>query len=194
MTHEISDFSLSEDEILATCRRCMENVNCLLKSAKLLHNQGSLQYALGLYMYAVEEYGKAQLLKMHLGKHKIPIWLFGRKVSQSFSPHNAKIAEGFNNLPEECQILSVGLRFINNSTEKTRMYKIGRNLKVSVPPFTTGFFTDTSRGTKIEFDFKTACFYIDWDDENRVPIFEIAVDGKQLGTIIKSFETAVKEI
>ena len=65
---------------------------------------------------------------------------------------------------------------------------------MSVPPFTTGFFTDTSRGTKIEFDFKTACFYIDWDDENRVPTFEIAVDGKQLGTIIKSFETAVKEI
>ena len=116
----------------ATCRRCMENVNCLLKSASSLHNQGSLQDALGLYMVRCRRVWQSPIAEdasRQAQNTYLAIWSKGFPI---FSPHNAKIAEGFNNLPEECQILSVGLRFINNSTEKTRMYKIGRNLKVKV--------------------------------------------------------------
>jgi AbiV family abortive infection protein len=129
MTHQPPDFNLTKDQILTTHKRCIENVKSLLNSAKLLLTHGSEQYALGLYMYAVEEYGKAQLLLMHLSSYKIPIWVFGRKASKTFSPHDAKIAEGFKNLPEECQLLSVGLRFIDNRSENNREYKIGKAVR-----------------------------------------------------------------
>jgi hypothetical protein len=61
--------------------RCIENVQGLLKSAEILHDDKStVQYPLGLHTYVVEEYGKAHLLKSHLAGNKtqsIPRWIFG---------------------------------------------------------------------------------------------------------------------
>jgi AbiV family abortive infection protein len=54
----------SEEELNLGCKRCIENVRGLLAGAKILNdNVMTQQYALGLYIYAVEEYGKAILLK-----------------------------------------------------------------------------------------------------------------------------------
>jgi AbiV family abortive infection protein len=194
MSHPPPDFNLTKDQILKTHRRCIENVKSLLKSAKLLLTHGNEQYALGHYMYAVEEFGKSKLLLMHLTSYTIPTWIFGRSVSKNFSAHNTKIAEGFKNLPEECQFLSVGLRFIDNRSEKNREYKIGKNRKMSIPAFTTGCFIDTTRGNIIEFDFKTACFYIDWDDDNKMPSYELEVNRNQLDKIIILFEDTIEKL
>jgi AbiV family abortive infection protein len=192
MTAKNLELELTEKEIMDICDRCYENVRCLLKSAKLLVGQDSKQYALGFYMYAVEEFGKAQLLKVHTLSHIIPKWIFGRKPFLPTSPHDAKLAEGFKYLPEECQILCVGLRFVNNNNEKTQTYSLGRKLKVSVPAFTTGFVSDVTRGSILEFDFKTACFYIDWDNDNRHPTFKIEVDTKRLDKNIRLFEKVLE--
>jgi hypothetical protein len=92
-----------------------------LSCAKLLgDNDDTRQYAAGLYLYAVEEYGKAQLLKQLLKQTggKIPGWIFGRGDSRISNAHNAKINEGFKNLPDECQILSVGVKMEINTNEK----------------------------------------------------------------------------
>jgi AbiV family abortive infection protein len=194
MTWKIPELNLTENKIMDICCRCYENVRGLLKSAKLLLGQDSQQYALGLYMYAVEEFGKAQLLKTHAMSHIIPNWIFGRKPFLPTSPHEAKIAEGFKYLPEECQILPVGFRFVINNNKKTQTYSLGRKLKVSVPPFTTGFISDVTYDSVLEFDFKTACFYIDWDDENRHPIFKIEVDVKRFDKNIRLFEKVLDNI
>lgn len=193
MTPEIQDFVLTKDELIVTYTRCIENVTCLLRSAKLLLGQAPKQYSLGLYMYAVEEFGKAQLLKAHTSSYSIPTWIFGRRSFRPESPHDAKLAEGFKNLPEDCQIICVGLRFISNNSEKARTYTVGRNFKVNVPPLATGFYSDVTGGSKIEFDFKTACFYIDWDQNNKAPSFEIEVDAKQLENNIILFEKSVEK-
>jgi AbiV family abortive infection protein len=194
MTSKIPELNLTEKEIMDICDRCYENVGGLLKSAKLLLGQDGQQYALGLYMYAVEEFGKAQLLKTHTMSHIIPNWIFGRKPFLPTSPHEAKIAEGFKYLPEECQILRVGFRFVINNNKRTQTYSLGRKLKVSVPPFTTGFISDVTYDSVLEFDFKTACFYIDWDDENRHPTFKFEVDIKRLDKNIRLFEKVLENI
>lgn len=194
MTSNISELELTENEIISICDRCYENVRCLLKSARLLLSQDSQQYALGLYMYAVEEFGKAQLIKAHILSHVIPNWIFGRRPFLPTSPHDAKLAEGIKYLPEQCQILCIGLRFVNNNNEKTQTYSLGRKLKVSVLPFTTGFVSDVTHGSILEFDFKTACFYIDWDNENRHPTFKIEVDIKRLDKNIRLFEKVLESI
>jgi hypothetical protein len=69
---------------------------------------------------------------------------------------------------------------------------LGKNSKLSIPAFTSGFFTDATRDSKIEFDFKTACFYIDWDNKNRRPSFPIAVDDEKLNNNIELFEKTIE--
>ena len=192
MTSKISDLKLTQNEIQTIYLRCIENVRSLLKIAKLLSGQGSGQYALGLYMYAVEEFGKAHLLKAESNLHTIPNWIFGRKIAEPKSAHDAKLAEGFKNLPEVCQILNAGLRFIQNDSDIIQTYFLGKNSKLSIPAFTSGFFTDATRDSKIEFDFKTACFHIDWDNENRRPSFPIAVDEEKLNNNIELFEKTIE--
>ena len=191
------DFNLTKKEVVITSKRCIQNVNSLLSCAKLLgDNDDTRQYAAGLYLYAVEEYGKAQLLKQLLKQTggKIPGWIFGRGDSRISNAHNAKINEGFKNLPDECQILSVGVKMEINTNEKTQTFKIGRKQKVSPLGFATGNFVDTSSGSRVELDFKTAFFYIDWDDENRIPSSRIAVEKTQLYKIIRLFEEKIVRV
>ena len=81
-----------------------------------------------------------------------------------------------------------------NTNEKAQSFKIGRKQKVSLLGFATGNFSDTSSGNRIELDFKTAFFYIDWDDENRIPSFRKAVDKTQLYKIIRLFEEKIVQV
>ena len=74
--------SFTKAQLREGSRRCIDNVKGLLDSASLLlDNKNSQQYALGLYIYAVEEYGKAILLKKYItrnkDKYQIPGWIFG---------------------------------------------------------------------------------------------------------------------
>ena len=75
-------FTFTEAQLRDGCTRCIDNVKGLLYSASLLlGNQNSQQYALGLYIYAIEEYGKAILLKSYItgnkDEYQIPCWIFG---------------------------------------------------------------------------------------------------------------------
>jgi hypothetical protein len=86
--------NVTEKQLREICRKCIENSSGLLEAVELLlPNNNTLQYgflahlfwsnALGLNMYAIEEYGKAHLLKgCFLGTknvYSIPGWIFGRR-------------------------------------------------------------------------------------------------------------------
>src|ERR687895_1979888 len=78
-----STYSFTENELKNTISRCIDNIQGLLESADFLRKaERTVQYALGLYMYAVEEYGKAHLLKSYLVQDRsnflVPSWIFGR--------------------------------------------------------------------------------------------------------------------
>jgi hypothetical protein len=75
--------NFTEAELREGCKRCIDNVKGLLDSALLLLNhKNSQQYGLGLYMYAVEEFGKAILLRRYVtgnkSKYQLPLWIFGK--------------------------------------------------------------------------------------------------------------------
>ena len=71
---KIRSYDFTEAQLIKGCRRCIDNVKGLLYSASLLlGNQNSQQYALGLYVYAIEEYGKAILLKSYIAGKRINI-------------------------------------------------------------------------------------------------------------------------
>jgi AbiV family abortive infection protein len=72
---------------------------------KLLQNGGNEAICAGLYMYAVEEYGKLLLLKHYSpsnGKVKI-------KYGNEFRSHPAKFGTAIKNLPNDCITLHKGI-------------------------------------------------------------------------------------
>jgi AbiV family abortive infection protein len=67
-------YDLTHKNLSDGYKKCIENVQNLLDSAKLLLNsENTHQYALGLYMYSIEEYGKAVILKGFLTENKIAV-------------------------------------------------------------------------------------------------------------------------
>jgi AbiV family abortive infection protein len=71
---------------------------------RLLQNGGNEAIAAGLYMYAVEEYGKLLLLKNYRpSSGKVII-----RYRNEFRNHKAKFDMAVNNLPKECTTLHKG--------------------------------------------------------------------------------------
>jgi hypothetical protein len=143
-------FDSTEEQLRNTIRRCIENVQGLLKGAKILHkDRSTVQYALGLYMYAVEEYGKAHLLK-------------SRGNPSNDTSHNAKLREGFNNLPPECERLTNSMRFHVNTSLSPRVDIVETptgSTPITVPEHSAGIsFYRTHPTRELKFDYKTGCF------------------------------------
>jgi hypothetical protein len=128
-------YKFTEEELKEGFRRTMENVRGLLRSASHLLDIGdSQQYALGLYVYAVEEYGKAILLSSYNtgnnARHQIPGWILGKgklliksitnhdkflgqlrgnPKLKEIRAHDAKLLVGSNLLPPECSRITRGI-------------------------------------------------------------------------------------
>ncbi len=74
---QLVEYKLTKEGLIIGCQKCKENEQNLLDGAKgLLDTENTFQFALGLYIYAVEEYGKARLLKWHLEQKTIR-YLYG---------------------------------------------------------------------------------------------------------------------
>ena len=192
------DNHLTEAQSREGYERCIEHVQNLLYSAKLLlEHEDSRQYALGLYMYAIEEYGKAEILKSYFTENKseysIPEWIFGRGDFRS-KAHDRKLGEGFKKLPPICRRLSRTIEITYNSSDTVQTFVIKRDGipigSISVPPHLSGTFEDPSISKRtVDFDLKTACFYIDWD--NGKWKFVLPVDKDQLTDNIKRIKEAI---
>jgi AbiV family abortive infection protein len=188
-------YDFTEQQLRNTIARCIENVQGLLKSAKcLLEDKSTVQYALGLYMYAVEEYGKAHLLKSHLTGKKshilIESWIFGGSYpSKTLTSHNAKLREGFNNLPQGCEKLTDSIRFHVNTSLSPRVDIIETPTgprPITIPAHSSGISSYRHHPTREitfdhkTFDYKTGCFYIDWDENKKEPNYIYPVEKGQL--------------
>jgi hypothetical protein len=134
---------------------------------------------LGLYVYAIEEYGKAILLKSYLtgnkDKYQIPGWIFGAKFvignihedsilmnlltrlvgyPGHISSHYVKLLVGSDNLPSECSLIPPGIR-LSTPSPSGKAVNLKSGSKVAPIKGTTGRFTDT---TLISYDAKRGTF------------------------------------
>jgi hypothetical protein len=165
-------YDFTEGELMEGCKRCIDNVKGLLHSASLLlDNSASQQYALGLYMYAIEEYGKAILLRNYItrdrDKYQIPGWILGKemlvikdinddrvlinllshlqdnpKIKPRVPAHFPKLLIGSNHLPPECSWITRGVK-ISTPIPSPRVLDLGSDRKVSPIRGTTGIFSDS---------------------------------------------------
>lgn len=201
-------YHFSGEELRRGCRRCIDNVKGLLDGAKILNdNMITQQYALGLYMYAVEEYGKAILLKNAIvgnkNKYEIDGWVLGfgnpdpdPMTGNKINAHDEKLRIGFDNLPSRCRIILRGVKVTESSpstrTVTVKKGKYGINNKVSVAGLTTGTFYDTTNfAFDYNLDLKTSCFYMDWDQSNSSWKYDVATQQKDLKKNIECLEKAL---
>jgi AbiV family abortive infection protein len=199
-------YHLTEIHLQETCSKCIDNVGDLLESSRLLLNndKDEIEYfALGLYLYAVEEYGKAHLLKGYFTRNKkqypVPTWIFGvHRPPSGRTSHDEKLEEGFKNLPYVCKKLSKVLEIRYNNFISTHTFVIRDKLgqgSAAVGSGATGIFEDPTNipSREIDYDLKKDCFYVDWDDKQKKPKFTIPViDTEQLIYNIGRFQDSSK--
>src|SRR5215208_155080 len=132
--------SFTEQQLRQGCVRCIDNVKGLLNSALiLLDHKESQQYSLGLYIYAIEEFGKVIMLKRQVNGTKAAY----KEPNLIFENHIAKLLEGLKNLPAACGDIIRGIR-IRNTSGKALTIKIGSDRKISRGANQTGDFFDTT--------------------------------------------------
>jgi AbiV family abortive infection protein len=101
----VEELEISEDLWIKTMQETLNGIFALIDSVeKLLQNGGHVTVCSGLYMYALEEYGKLLLLKNCKsigGVAKI-------KYKNEFRSHLAKFGIAIRTLPQECTTLHEG--------------------------------------------------------------------------------------
>jgi AbiV family abortive infection protein len=188
----MADYDLTRPQLKRGYEICINNVQNLLDSAiLLLGKENSHQYALGLYMYAIEEYGKAELLRdllvQNKRKYSIPDWIFGRG-RYARKGHVRKLSKAFKILPDNCRKLSRTIKITPKTSGNLQTIKIEKHGvligSISVPVYLSGTFEDRTLKKTVEFDLKTACFYVDWDNKGHWK-YVLLADKHQLTSNIR---------
>ena len=156
-------FTMSDISLKIGNKICIKTTQRLLESSlSLLENSANLDHALGLYTFAVEEFGKAVLLKEQIDDDstikKIPKEIFG--ASRKGNSHNIKFEKAKEVLPDECIILEIG-EYLSMPSGKDMEQSLGKiKGKIQIQANTTGtFLTDVM----MSFAVRMRCFYVDWD-------------------------------
>ena len=167
-------------------------VNSINKSRKLLHDARLLlndkwehTHAIGLYTFAVEEYGKALALQECMngsrtkkGKYEIPNYIF--------KSHKSKFKKALGVLPPKCKDLQIGVYVKTNTKGKPITIR-----GMSIPGSTTGLFTVS---TLSDFTLRKEIFYVTWDDGKRQWKHELTASKETLETAINSFENHLNTV
>lgn len=176
-----NSYFLEEAELRAGIRVCCQKVNGLLNGVLVLVNdRGSLSLALALYTLAIEEHGKALMLRDNLSGEMVA----GKyAVSKGiFAAHDQKFARASEDLPLDCtEILRVVTVTSNPKYESTTisypadlhesgLFEETDLALVSVPGYSTGTLADaTGYGSVVPVSIseRLRSFYVDWDDHNK---------------------------
>ena len=185
-------YLLDKRQLSEGVNRCIEKTERLLNNALVLIDEGKdITHAMGLYTFAIEEYGKALLLKECSldpdGKYRVPVEIFTGRES-----HKLKFHRGNKDLPEECKIFGFGVKIDSAFTATTVITFKGGSHAVSIIPGATGFFVDSSpksvEDSVVDFIVRTECFYVDWDDEKKRWKNELTVSKDELLKATRSFK------
>jgi AbiV family abortive infection protein len=187
-------YVLTKDQLSIGVCKCLENVKGLLSEALLL-TQFRSQYAVGLYIVAVEEFGKALLLMHTPANEKRPTtYKVRRNLFRGHTAHEEKINVAINKLPDICRNIFANVTEIPTSGKKSnilknRMWKY-RNVVVPLPRGIRGNFIVS---VKVGRDMLEDSFYIDWDKQNNKWRFAFSARADKLRTAIQSFQAYLEE-
>ena len=147
--------------------KIIDHISELLNESELITTEKrNMTIGLGLYTYAIEEYGKVLLMKKHYQKDQesqnIPDYIFGIYNNKT-KPHTTKFDEALKTLPDICRYITLGSVTVERAEPKMRTEKIdGDGEEVSIVGFATGIFDAGS--IEANFEMRKLCFYIGWNE------------------------------
>jgi len=182
------DYSFKDSEQTVGFSLCVKRVNELLNDAKiLLENGGNVHTVMGLYTFAVEEYGKALLIQKN---STLNSKFFGNFPSNPNNTHNKKSNEAVKVLPDLCTEIRFAVTFFGWERELEKKSSIS-NRQIRRTLYTSGIFEDGSNegpNTLADFDTRMECFYVDWDNDRRVWLSKPEIEMEGLKTAILQFQ------
>jgi AbiV family abortive infection protein len=187
-----SKYFLNSTELDSGIQLCVEKARRLANASKLLaNNEEFLPHSLGLYLFALEEYGKSILLqqaKSSCGNlHLVPRKIFGfdRKA------HKKKINEGMKNLPTKTITLEAPYELKQNPNDKTSTVRLKDDeITVSIVANMSGNFSSTGNLDILE-DIRWRSFYVDWDNVQRYWKSELRPQKSELLKLISELENCI---
>ena len=187
-------YHIEEYKLFQGVSNSIEKALSLANDAKcLLKKKDSFAHALGLYGFAIEEYGKAiSLLESKKLKtcYKVSIGIF-----EGPTAHDRKFGRAIRDLPSICtdlqHFLTVRIRTNNPTTPQTFHGMDGES--VSRGRDLTGKFEDkTDEGFFMSSKTRERCFYEDWDEwtNNWRPSLPIKIN--KLKMVIGNFQNHIR--
>ncbi|CUR52044.1 exported protein of unknown function [Nitrosotalea devaniterrae] len=147
--------------------------------------------ALGLYSYAIEEWGKFLILNDNLKKSNYSVDF--KILGKSKKPHDSKFQRGLDDLPRYCKIFTKPIDiekaikdgkpiYLGKPSESKDYVHYGLRKKRTLltHEYSIGNFL-------INFDTRKECFYVDWNEEIDEWKKPLPVSKKNLQMAIKNF-------
>lgn len=183
-------YEFTKEQLLEGIQLTKNNVFLLAKQALfLLKKKENSSTALGVYSFAIEEWGKYLILSDNLKKsnYSIGVEIFGKAPN----PHKSKFQNGLENIPNNCKIFTKPLD-IKKMMDGESVY-IGKSdskdfVIYGLTEKPTFFANEISVGNfSINFNARKECFYVDWDVERNAWKQPLLVSRKKLQMSIKNF-------
>ena len=184
-------YTITKDELLEGIQLTKNNVILLAKQALfLLKKKENASTALGLYSFAIEEWGKYLILNDNLKKsnYAIDAEIFGKAQN----PHKSKFQRGLEDLPTICKIFTKPIDIMKAAEEEKSVYIgkpiSGKHVLYGLSKKRTFLPREFSIGNySIDFNARKECFYVDWNEEIKEWKQPLPVSKKNLQIVIKNF-------
>ena len=184
-------YDMTESQIKSGVRKALLNASTLAAYSKdIVERGGNEVLALGLFSFAIEEFGKSELLSECLIKkqkmYRVPIQFFTGKKS-----HDIKFEKALSTLPTECTNFEAEIIHLTSDNE-TKPLDVGpRGKVVSSPKGLSEIFSVDN--LPIDFDTRMNCFFLDWDAQKNKWMSPPKVLPEPLEKAIIHFETHLAE-
>jgi AbiV family abortive infection protein len=185
------DYKMNHTQIKNGVKKALSNALTLAGYSKdILERGGSAHLSLGLFSFAIEEYGKSAMLSEIASSNQkeyfVPSILFTGKRS-----HDLKFNKALSILPKECSCFDAGVTFTNPPNE-SQTHEDGSNSdSAGIPKGTAG--TSSVADILIDFETRMSCFYLDWDEEKNNWKSPPKVLAEKLTESISEFENYVNK-
>jgi len=185
-------YNLTEIQILDGIDRSLKNAWSLAHKSKIVCDgeKDNSTFGLGLFSLAIEEFGKAVLLKKCIkGKinNTVPKGYFHGQDS-----HDIKFKEALSHLPKNCTNFMSEITVTTNPTSTSTVERKGIEGELIVTGGTTGIFSSSSDEFAIDSELRMSCFYVDWDNDNKMWKGTPELRSETLKNIIEKFLEQVK--
>ena len=183
-------YKIPKNQVEGGIGLCLINSKQILEDTMLLLRRvTSMSTALGLYTYALEEYGKALLLYDEVKKSQT-ICNIPQKI---FRDHEPKFKRALSTLPKDYKTFCEGRRFIIPSTIDENDVVGSHGERIVRTTATTAYY-ESEEVCVTDFDTRKDAFFVGWDDKKEKWKFEIGIIDTKLEEMIQKLKEKIASL